>query len=237
MRLEVWKACQRHSDEGVSEELVKQYLPLVRKQVACVKPLLPRSIDEADIVGYGLLGLLEAITRYDAQKGVPFEAYAMTRIRGAIIDGLRAMGWMPRSAYRKAKQFRETIKQLEEKLGKAPTEEEITTKLGMSMEELCEFTSEAACVLLLPWEEMSRLAENSERERSAEKAEMDELREALSKAVDELPEKERLIITLYFYEQITLSEIAKLLNITEGRACQLKTQALLRLRAALRHAE
>lgn len=232
-----WEACQRHSDEGVSEELVKQYLPLVKRQVACIKPLLPCSIEEADIFGYGLLGLVEAIKKYDARKGVPFEAYAMARIRGAIIDGLRAMGWMPRNAYRKAKQFREAIKQLEGELGEAPTEEEIATKLGMSVGELCELTSEAACVLLLPWEEIGKLVESSERERSAEKAEMDELREALSKAIDELPEREKLIILLYFYKQLTLSEIAKLLRITEGRACQLKTQALLRLRTALKYAE
>lgn len=235
-RMEAWEAYQQHKDEGISEELVIQYLPLVKRQVARIKPFLPSSVEEADIVGYGLLGLLEAITRYDAHKGVPFEAYAMMRIRGAIIDGLRAMGWIPRNAYRRVKQLQEAIEQLEEKLGKAPTEEEIACELGVSTEELHEITSEAACVLLLPWEEMSRLAEDRERELLAEKAEVEELREVLSKAIDELPERERLVITLYFYEQLTLSEIAKLLNITEGRVCQLKTQALLRLKAALKRA-
>ena len=231
------KAHQPHKDEGIDDELIKQYLPLVKRQVARIKPLLPPSIDEADIVGYGMLGLLEAITRYDAPKGGPFESYAAARIRGAIVDGLRTMGWVPRNAYRKARQFHEATGQHKDEFGRTPpTGEESASELNACTEKLHSCVSEAAYVLLLPWEEMNELAEREERERSSEKAEMEELHEAVSKAVDELPDREKLVIILYFYERLTLNEIAKLLSITKGRACQLKAQALLHLKAALKHA-
>ncbi len=231
-----WRAYRAHQDEQSREALVKAYLPLVKRTVARIKPLLPPSVEEGDLISHGLIGLLEAIDRYDQTRGVPFEAFAAQRIRGAIVDGLRAMGWLPRTAYQKAKQLQETIETLEQRLGHAPSEQELAEELGLTEEEYAEFIMEAAPVSVLPLEELLPLAERSREQTIWDEQRRRELVEVLAQAIERLPERERLVITLYFYEQLTLKEIAKVMRLTEGRVCQLKTQALLRLRAALKHA-
>lgn len=231
-----WRTYQANRDDQSREALVQAYLHLVKRTVARIKPLLPPSVEEGDLISYGLIGLLESIDRFDQNKGVPFEAFAIQRIRGAIIDGLRQMGWIPRSAYRRAKQLQDTIENLEQRLGHPPTEEELAGELGLNDEEYSEFVMEAAPVTILPLEELLPLAERASERDILEEHRRKELVEILAAAVEQLPEKERLVITLYFYEQMTLKEIAKAMKLTEGRVCQLKTQALMRLRAALKRA-
>ncbi len=231
-----WRAYRAHQDEQSREALVKAYLPLVKRVVARIKPLLPPSVEEGDLISYGLIGLLEAIDRFDQTRGVPFEAFAIARIRGAIVDGLRSMGWLPRSAYHRAKQLQDAIEDLEQRLGHAPSEQELADELGLTEEEYAQFVMEAAPVTILPLEELLPLAERSQEQTAWDEQRRRELTEILAHAIEQLPERERLVITLYFYEQLTLKEIAQVMKLTEGRVCQLKTQALMRLRAALRRA-
>lgn len=231
-----WRIYQANRDENSKETLIRAYLHLVKRVVGRIKPLLPPSVEEGDLISYGLIGLIEAIDRFDPNKGVPFETFAIKRIRGAVIDGLRQMGWIPRSAYQRAKQLQETIETLEQRLGHSPSEEELADELGMTGEEYLAFVMEAAPVTILPLEELLPLAERVNEQDVLQKHHRRELSEILAHAIEQLPERERLVIALYFYEQLTLKEIAKVMKLTEGRVCQLKTQALMRLRAALKRA-
>lgn len=231
-----WRTYKAHQDEASKEALVQAYLPLVKRAVARIKPLLPPSVEEGDLISYGLIGLLEAIDRYDDRRKVPFEAFALRRIRGAIVDGLRTMGWLPRSAYHKAKQLQDTMEALEKRLGYPPSEEELAWEMGMTDEQYAAFVMDAAPVTILPLEELMPLAEHTEEHQLHEEQRRQDLIDLLARAIEQLPERERLIITLYFYEQMTLKEIAKVMKLTEGRVCQLKTQALMRLKIALQRA-
>ena len=231
-----WRTYRANRDDSSREALVQAYLHLVKRVVVRIKPLLPPSIEEGDLISYGLIGLLEAIDRFDQNRGVPFEAFAVQRIRGAILDGLRSMGWLPRSAYQRAKQLQDTIESLEQRLGHPPSEQELADELGLTEEEYSEFVMEAAPVTILPLDELLPLAEKVRERDIMEEHRRRELVEILAQAIEQLPERERLVITLYFYEQLTLKEIAKVMKLTEGRVCQLKTQALIRLRAALKRA-
>jgi RNA polymerase sigma factor for flagellar operon FliA len=233
---ECWRAYKTHRDEQSQEQLVQAYLPLVKRTVARIKPMLPPSVEEDDLISYGLIGLLEAMERFDENRGVPFEAFALQRIKGAIIDGLRTMGWLPRSSYQKAKQLQDTIETLEQRLGHAPSEQELASELQMSEDEYAQFVLESAPVTILPLEELMPLAEWAKGADFAEEQRRQELADILAHAIEQLPERERLVITLYFYEQLTLKEIAQIMKLTEGRICQLKAQALARLRVALKRA-
>ncbi len=231
-----WRTYQAHRDNQSREALVNAYLPLVKRMVARIKPLLPPSVEEGDLISYGLIGLLEAIDRFDKTRGVPFEAFAVQRIRGAILDGLRTMGWLPRSAYHRAKQLQDILEVLEQRLGHPPSEQELAQELGLTEDEYVNFVLEAAPVTVLPLEELLPLVEKAHEQALWDEHHRREFVEILAQAVEQLPERERLIITLYFYEQLTLKEIAKVMKLTEGRVCQLKTQALMRLRVALKRA-
>lgn len=230
---ESWHAYKTNQEESSREALLEEYVPLVKRAVGRVRGLLPPSVEEGDLISYGVIGLLEAMDRFDETRGVPFEAYATMRIRGAIVDGMRAMGWLPRGAYQRAKQLRAAIDSLEQRLGYAASESELAGEMGLDPEAYASLVMEAAPVTLLPMEELTQLMDQShdnalvlERHRRA-------LVETLAGAIERLPERERLVVSLYFYEQLTLKEIAQVMTITEGRVCQLKTQALLRLRSAL----
>lgn len=230
---EHWQAYRQHRDEESREALLMNYLPLVKRAVARIKPLLSSAVEEEDLVSYGLLGLLEAIDRYDESRGVPFEAFAKHRIRGSILDGLRVMGWLPRNAHKRARELQEAMEQVGRERGHPPTERELAEWLGLKEEEFTDWVLEAAPVTLLPLEELLPLAERGEEQRFLEGESRQRFLDALTAAIERLPDRERLVITLYFYEELTLREIAQVLEVTEGRACQLKTQALVRLRLAL----
>jgi RNA polymerase sigma factor for flagellar operon FliA len=146
------------------------------------------------------------------------------------------MGWLPRSSYQKAKQLQDTIETLEQRLGHAPSEQELASELQMSEDEYAQFVLESAPVTILPLEELMPLAEWAKGADFAEEQRRQELADILAHAIEQLPERERLVITLYFYEQLTLKEIAQIMKLTEGRVCQLKAQALARLRVALKRA-
>jgi RNA polymerase sigma factor for flagellar operon FliA len=202
-------------------------------------------VDEQDLVSYGLLGLIGAIERFDPDREIKFETYAIARIKGAIIDELRSLDWVPRSVRTRARQIERAIAELERTLMRAPTDEEIAAKLGIEVEELETSLTEISRSSMAALDELWTPAAGGDQialidtiedtsgpdpEVSLEKG---ELREALGDAISRLPEREKLVVTLYYYEELTLREIGEVLGVTESRVSQLHTKAVLRLKARL----
>lgn len=230
---QLWRTYQHYGDLNSKSSLVEEYLPLVKRAVARIRPFLPDFVQEDDLIGYGFVGLLEAIDRFEPDKGAPFEAYAVKRIQGSVLDGLRAMSWLPRNLHRQAKQVEDMIDDLRGRLGRQPTEAEVADGLGMTVPEYHSLLTDVGPVTLMPFDEITEHGGADGGAQPWHRVERAELLATVSRAIEDLPEREKLVITLYFERDLTLKEIAQILDVSEGRACQLKTQALLRLRAAL----
>ncbi|MCC7495229.1 MAG: FliA/WhiG family RNA polymerase sigma factor [Fimbriimonadaceae bacterium] len=230
---DLWETYLTYGDLNSKSALVEEYLPLVKRAVSRVRPFLPDFVQEEDLIGYGFVGLLEAIDRFERDKGVPFEAYAVKRIQGSILDGLRAMSWLPRNLHRQAKHVEDTIEDLRSRLGRQPTEDEVASGLGMSVTDYHMLLSDVGPITLMPFDEITEHGGIDQDSQPWDKVERAELLAAVARSIEDLPEREKLVVTLYFHRDLTLKEIAQILDVSEGRACQLKTQALLRLRAAL----
>ena len=203
-------------------------------------------MDENDLVSYGLLGLIGAIERFYPDRQIKFETYAIARIKGAIIDELRALDWVPRSVRSRARDIERAIGELERKLHRAPTDEEISEKLGISTDELDESLSEIGRSSIAALDELWTISstggdqvalidtiEDTQGPEPQTELAQTELKEALGEAIARLPEREKLVVTLYYYEELTLREIGEVLGVTESRVSQLHTKAILRLKARL----
>lgn len=244
---ELWERYKGSGDPAAREELAVGYLPLVKFVAGRVRMTLPAFVDEDDLVGYGVLGLLDAMGKFDPSRGVKFETYAVTRIRGAILDGLRALDWVPTHVRQRVRELQGVYARLEGQLGRPATDEEVAAEMGVTPSELSQRITEAACTSLVSleglWAAEQRegpvLSSLPDREAPdpVEMAEWEERKEVLAWAIERLPERERLIITLFYYEGLTLKEIARLLGVSPGRVSQLHAQAMLRLRAGLERAE
>src|SRR5579884_4032907 len=241
----LWLEYRRTGDQGIRDRLILTYAPLVKYVAGRLGSGLPAHVDEGDLVSYGLLGLMGAIERYEPDRDVKFETYAIARIRGAIIDELRALDWVPRSVRSRAREIERAIATLEAKLGRAPTDEEIAGRVGISVEELEESLADIARSSIAALDELWSVSgegdqvslldtlEDPESVRPADALDETELREILADAISRLPEREKLVITLYYYEELTLREIGEVLGVTESRISQLHTKAILRLKARL----
>ncbi|HEY7396683.1 MAG TPA: RNA polymerase sigma factor WhiG [Gaiellaceae bacterium] len=241
----LWLEFVRTKDKGLRDRLILTYAPLVKYVAGRLGSGLPAHVDESDLVSYGLLGLISAIERYDPERDIKFETYAMARIKGAIIDELRALDWVPRSVRSRAREIERAISELESRLGRAPTDEEIAKKIGISTHELedslTDISRSSIAALDELWsgsgegDQVSLLdtIEDTTGPRPAEALDETELREALADAIARLPEREKLVVTLYYYEELTLREIGEVLGVTESRVSQLHTKAVLRLKARL----
>ena len=242
----LWAQFRATGDRAIRDRLILTYAPLVKYVAGRLGSGLPAHVDDGDLVSYGLLGLISAIERYDPQRDVKFETYAIARIRGAIIDELRAMDWVPRSVRSRARQIERTIAELEGKLARAPTDEEIAQKLGLTEEELEESLSEIARSSIAALDELWTVSgsggeqvalidtiEDTEAPDPQGSLSQTELREAIADSISRLPEREKLVVTLYYYEELTLREIGEVLGVTESRVSQLHTKAILRLKARL----
>ncbi len=241
----LWLEFRRTNDQGLRDRLILTYAPLVKYVAGRLGSGLPAHVDESDLVSYGLLGLISAIERYDPERDIKFETYAMARIKGAIIDELRALDWVPRSVRSRAREIERAIAELESRLGRAPTDEEIATKIGITTQELEESLTDISRSSIAALDELwsgsgegdqvSLLdtIEDTTGPRPAEALDETELREALADAIARLPEREKLVVTLYYYEELTLREIGEVLGVTESRVSQLHTKAVLRLKARL----
>ena len=207
---------------------------------------LPAHVEEADLISYGLGGLISAIERFDLSREIKFETYAITRIRGAIIDELRTLDWVPRSVRARAREFERTNMKLEARLQRAPTDDEMSQELGIGLEEfhdaLLQISNSTIVALDELWnvqdatgDQVSLLDTLPDREAPDPQQLVDqsELRDRIADAIAALPEREKLVIALYYYENLTLREIGEVLGVTESRVSQLHTKAVLRLRSKL----
>jgi RNA polymerase sigma factor for flagellar operon FliA len=237
----MWK--QEGSREA-EEELIARFLPLVNKVANRLAIGLPNTVDKDDLISYGRLGLLDALAKFDHTRGLQFETYAMWRIRGAMIDGLRENDWIPRTVRDKAKKIEEAYARLEQQMLRTPTEQEICEYLGMTEKELQQVyydTSLAAMVSIdeaVGDEDEQKTARHSYivdelTPRPERVAETSSLKEVLINTIDKLPEKERLVVSLFYFEELTLSEIAEVMNLSPSRISQLHSKAIFRLRSSL----
>ena len=241
----VWQEYRRSHDQLVRDRLILTYAPLVKFVAGRVGASLPAHVDEQDLVSYGLLGLISAIERYDPDREIKFETFAMARIRGAIIDELRSLDWVPRSVRTRAKQIERAIAVLERELMRAPTDTEIAQKLGVSGDELEESLREISRTSVDPLDELWSPSgggdsvalidtiEDGNGHSPEFSLEQTEIREVLAEAISGLPEREKLVVTLYYFEELTLREVGEVLGVTESRVSQLHTKAILRLKAHL----
>ncbi len=233
-------------DDYEKEELIKSYLPLVKKVVHRLSGRLPKDVDLKEMLNSGIIGLVDALEKYDPKHETNFSTYAQFRIRGAILDSFRSQDWLPRSLRFKSHKIESAYLRVEQKLGRSATDEEVANELGVGVEEFQKLLGEVGSVVMLSFEELG-FGHGEERFQADEwiaANSTDPLNKLLggekinliARALDRLPEKERLVISLYFYEELNLKEIGEILGVTESRASQIRSRALIRLKNYLRHA-
>ena len=224
--------------------LIKQYQPLVRRLAHHMMVKLPANVQVDDLIQVGLIGLSEALTRYEAAQGVQFETFATQRIRGAMLDELRENDWMSRGSRKSQKDIEQALRRLEHRLGRSPLESEIAVELGMTLTDYQTLLGKVRGTQLVYLEDMSRGHEDDDSflDRHVGDADADpanmlrdhRLREALVAAIKNLPEREQFIMSMYYEQDMNLKEIAAVLDVTESRVCQLHSQSIARLRAKMR---
>ncbi|MDN5344683.1 MAG: polymerase sigma factor FliA [Clostridia bacterium] len=241
----VWANYLAGGGEAGRRELVLKYLPLVKYHVGrlAVKP--PRHLDQEDLVGYGIIGLIEAIDRFDPSRGVNFENFASQRIRGAILDALRQAHWAPRTLVEKLRRVSQVYRRLEQEQGGEVSDAEVAAVAGIPVEELHDLMERGAQMAVLSLEDFLFDREGEEGTTRGEMLpdpqspdpvghyEQEELRQALVQGIEQLKEKDRLVLTLYYYEGLTLKEIGRVLGVSESRVCQLHGRAVANLRRYL----
>ncbi|NLC68460.1 MAG: FliA/WhiG family RNA polymerase sigma factor [Clostridiaceae bacterium] len=238
---EIWKQYYETRDPLIRERLIKEYLYLVKYIAGRMNIYFGSSIEYDDIISFGVFGLIDAIDKFDIGKGVKFETYAALRIRGSIIDSIRELDWVPRSLRQKSKELERLYTELEVKNGRTPTDKEVADNMGIPLDEYNKLLNNINFSSLVSLEEYleqnfqpdSGLIEERSDERPDSHLELIELKSVLGEAIDSLPEKEKLVISLYYYEELTLKEIGAILNVSESRVSQLHTKAVLRLRGKL----
>ncbi|MFN8126084.1 MAG: RNA polymerase sigma factor WhiG [Candidatus Nanopelagicales bacterium] len=243
---DLWATYKSTGDREVRERLILHYAPLVKYVAGRVGVGLPNSVDPADLVSNGMFGLIDAIEKFQPDRAIKFETYAVSRIRGAIIDELRSYDWVPRSVRQKARDVEGAYQRLQLELGRTPTDEEVAAELDITVKALRQIFRQVSYVHVAALDELLSIGgDKSDRvslgdtiadERADDPValfETEETKEILGVAVSALPEREKIVISLYYYEGMTLNEIGQVLGVTESRACQLHTKAVMQLRAQL----
>lgn len=241
---ELWRRFKTQGDNKARDILINQYAYLVKVTAGRVVTNLPLSVERDDLIGAGVVGLVKAVDQFDSSRLVKFETYAIALIRGAILEMLREEDWLPRSVRERVKSLERTYIQLEMQLGRPATEDEVSSALGISVDELQSTLTEASRSTLLSLDDIIINMDGNDQihlgdlvdDNSATPSEEIESKEAtrlLGKAIDRLPEREKHVISIYYYEGLTFREIGKVLSVSESRVYQLHTQAILRLRGYL----
>jgi RNA polymerase sigma factor FliA len=243
---DLWRRYKDDGDGTARERLVVAYSPMVKFVAGRLGAGLPSHVEDADLISYGLVGLIGAIERFEPERGIKFETFAMTRIRGSIIDELRSLDWVPRSVRSRAREIEVAQAKLEHELQRAPSEQELAAKLNMSEEELQSSLLEIANSSVYALDELWTVSDSSGDQVSLldtiaddgsadpqEALATSEVKERLTEAIGGLPEREQLVVALYYYENLTLREIGEVLGVTESRVSQLHTKAVMRLKSHL----
>jgi RNA polymerase sigma factor FliA len=242
---ELWVEFKKTAAPEVRERLILHYAPLVKYVAGRVATGLPATVEQADLVSYGMFGLIDALEKFDLERAIKFETYAIPRIKGAIIDELRAMDWVPRSVRFKAREIEKAYADVEARLKRAPTEKEIAEHLGVSRSELHDMVSQISFVSVMALDEVVATGEDrgdgiTLLDTLADGGldpgaglEGQETRGMLAAAINSLSEREKIVVTLYYFEGMTLAEIGEILGVTESRVCQIHTKAVHQLRGHL----
>jgi len=243
--VKLWRKYKRTHSRAIHEDIVKKYLYLVKYVAGRVAIGLPPNVEFNDLVSYGILGLFDAIEKYDVNQGNKFETYAVTRVRGSMMDELRKLDWAPRLLRKRAREIDKKSKELEEQLGRVATDHELAESLKISVDDLNSIYTQLNSTTFLSLDEVwqnddgnkpiSRLqtVEDSAMTNQLANVQREEVKELLVTAIDSLPEKEKLVVVLYYFENLTLREIGQVLNVSESRICQIHTKVITRLKGHL----
>lgn len=237
----LWEKYSKTKDSTIKDQLIVEYAQLVKFVAGRLSMYLGSNVEFDDLCGYGIFGLIDAIDKFDYEKGVKFETYASLRIRGSILDNIRKMDWIPRSIRKKQKTIDTAVKKLEYELGRLATDEEISVELDISLDEYYKWSNQTNALALTSLEEyVEQGGENRVEPMSHSKynqpedvAEKNALKELLTEAIESLTEKEKKVIILYYYEELTLKEISAIMSVSESRISQLHTKALGKMKGNL----
>ncbi|MFT7473280.1 MAG: RNA polymerase sigma factor for flagellar operon FliA [Verrucomicrobiales bacterium] len=240
----LWSRYTTAPSREVRDQLIVHYSPLVKYVASRVAAGLPQNVEQADLVSYGIFGLIDAIDKFDPERGYKFETYAISRIKGAMLDELRSMDWVPRSVRTKAKRIEQANAKLEAKLGRAPSDEELAGALDITTVELETMLTKISFVGVVALDEMLSGGERGDSMTLGDTIpdkgtgpvgsfEVEEMRQLLAESINGMTEREKIVLTLYYYEGLTLAEIGQVLGVTESRVCQIHTKSVLRLRSRL----
>jgi RNA polymerase sigma factor FliA len=245
----LWRRYRREGDERARERLVVAYAPLVKAVAGRMSSHLPSHVEEADLISFGLVGLMAAVDRFEPKRDVKFETYAGPRIRGAILDQLRSLDWVPRSVRTQARAIERASVKLEQRFGRAPSDDELAVEVGITVRELRDALAQLSCSTVLTLDGLWTVSDSSGDQvalvdtlRDDDAADplallaAEDLRNVIGDALGRLPERERLVVGLYHYYNLTLREIGDVIGVSESRASQLHTRAMLRLRGWLAEA-
>ncbi len=242
---ELWILYKKSRDPVIRDRFVKQYAPLVKYVAGKVAIGMPHNVEFDDLVGYGVFGLFDAIEKFDPDKHVKFKTYAVTRIRGAVFDELRSIDWVPRSVRQKTREIEDVINRLESSLGRSASDKEIADEMGLSIPEFQKVMLKISGTSILSLNDIWYTGEDNDKVSIVESiespqslnpdtiVEKEEIKRVIVEAINDLPEKEKKVLVLYYYEDLTLKEIGQVLEVTESRISQLHTKAIMRLRSKL----
>lgn len=237
----IWQDYKKSKDPALKEKIILEYASLVKYVAGRISMHVGQHVDFDDLISYGIFGLIDAIDKFDYNKGVKFETYASLRIRGEIIDSIRRLDWVPRTLRQKNKQLEKVYSALESELGREPTDKEIAENLGISVDEVQELMKKSTVSMLISLDDyldqnhetpMASIS-NSNIETPENHFEKQELKSMLMEAINSLNEKERKVVTLYYFEELTLKEISKIMGVSESRISQIHSKAVLKLQSKL----
>jgi len=241
---DLWAAYRRDGHHAARDELILRYAPLVQYVAGRLGAGLPSHVERADLVSYGIFGLIDAVERFDPARGCRFETYAIARIKGNIVDELRSLDWVPRSVRAKARSIERALARLEAKLHRSPSDAELADALGMNDDQLRQALTQTSLMSLVTFDAAVGAAANDDQPLTVgdtladgddplAAVELAELRRALADAIERLSERERVVVGLYYHDGLTLAEIGEVLGVTESRACQIHGKAVTRLRVRM----